>query len=199
MSPYPIGGLYEADGNPIKALLRPRPGRARYRPLVRAYVGLGANLGDREATIRRAVELVGELDSVAVVGVSSLRETEPWGPVEQPRYLNGAVAVETDLPPRELLEALLDVERRLGRARDDEERWGPRTIDLDLLLYGDLVLDEPGLDVPHPRLHERKFALEPLAELAPDALVPGRGTVAELLRALGTPPQETGPRADAVH
>jgi 2-amino-4-hydroxy-6-hydroxymethyldihydropteridine diphosphokinase len=199
MSPYPIGGLYEADGNPIKALLRPRPGRARYRPLVRAYVGLGANLGDREATIRRAVELVGELDGVAVVGVSSLRETEPWGPVEQPRYLNGAVAVETDLPPRELLEALLDVERRLGRARDDEERWGPRTIDLDLLLYGDLVLDEPGLDVPHPRLHERKFALEPLAELAPDALVPGRGTVAELLRALGTPPQETGPRADAVH
>ena len=199
MSPYPIGGLYEADGNPIKALLRPRPGRARYRPLVRAYVGLGANLGDREATIRRAVELVGELDGVAVGGVSSLRETEPWGPVEQPRYLNGAVAVETDLPPRELLEALLDVERRLGRARDDEERWGPRTIDLDLLLYGDLVLDEPGLDVPHPRLHERKFALEPLAELAPDALVPGRGTAAELLRALGTPPQETGPRADAVH
>ena len=199
MSSYPIGGLYEADGNPIKALLRPRPGRARYRPLVRAYVGLGANLGDREATIRRAVELVGELDGVAVVGVSSLRETEPWGPVEQPRYLNGAVAVETDLPPRELLEALLDVERRLGRARDDEERWGPRTIDLDLLLYGDLVLDDTGLDVPHPRLHERKFALEPLAELAPDALVPGRGTVAELLRALGTPPQETGPGADAVH
>ena len=199
MSPYPIGGLYEADGNPIKALLRPRPGRARYRPLVRAYVGLGANLGDREATIRRAVELVGELDGVAVVGVSSLRETEPWGPVEQPRYLNGAVAVETDLPPRELLEALLDVERRLGRARDDEERWGPRTIDLDLLLYGDLVLDEPGLDVPHPRLHERRFALEPLAELAPDALVPGRGTAAELLRALETRPEETGPQADAVH
>ena len=166
---------------------------------MRAYVGLGANLGDREATIRRAVELVDELNGVAVVGVSSLRETEPWGPVEQPGYLNGAVAVETDLSPRELLGALLDVERRLGRARDDEERWGPRTIDLDLLLYGDIVLDEPGLDVPHPRLHERKFALEPLAELAPDALVPGRGTAAELLRALGAPPQDTGPRADAVH
>jgi 2-amino-4-hydroxy-6-hydroxymethyldihydropteridine diphosphokinase len=199
MSSYPIGGLYEAHGNPIKALLRPGPGRARYRQPVRAYVGLGANLGDRQATIRRAVELVDELDGVAVVGVSSLRETEPWGPVEQPRFLNGAVAVETDLQPRELLEALLDVERRLGRARDDEERWGPRRIDLDLLLYGDLVLDEPGLDVPHPRLHERGFALEPLAELAPDALVPGRGTVAELLRALDTPPQGTGPRADAVH
>jgi 2-amino-4-hydroxy-6-hydroxymethyldihydropteridine diphosphokinase len=166
---------------------------------VRAYVGLGANLGDREATIRRAVALVDELGGVAVVGVSSLRETEPWGPVEQPRYLNGAVALETDLRPRELLDALLDVERRLGRARDDEERWGPRTIDLDLLLYGDLVLDEPGLDVPHPRLHERRFALEPLAELAPDALVPGRGTAAELLRALDTPPQGTGTQADAVH
>jgi 2-amino-4-hydroxy-6-hydroxymethyldihydropteridine diphosphokinase len=166
---------------------------------VRAYVGLGANLGDREVTIRRAVALVDELAGVEVVGVSSLRETEPWGPVEQPRYLNGAVAVETDVPPRGLLDALLEVERRLGRARDDEERWGPRTIDLDLLLYGDLVLDEPGLDVPHPRLHERRFALEPLAELAPDALVPGRGTVAELLRALGTPPQGTGSRADVVH
>ena len=199
MSPYPIGGLYEADGNPIKALLRPRPGRARYRPLVRAYVGLGANLGDREDTIRRAVALVDELAGVDVVSVSSLRETEPWGPVEQPRYLNGAVAVETDLPPRELLDALLEIERRLGRARDDEERWGARTIDLDLLLYADLVLDEPGLDVPHPRLHERRFALEPLAELAPDAFVPGRGTAAELLRALDTPPQGTGSRADVVH
>jgi 2-amino-4-hydroxy-6-hydroxymethyldihydropteridine diphosphokinase len=166
---------------------------------VRAYVGLGANLGDREDTIRRAVALVDELAGVSVVGVSSLRETEPWGPVEQPRYLNGAVAVETDLPPRELLDAMLDVERRLGRARDDEERWGPRTIDLDLLLYGDLVLEEPGLDVPHPRLHERRFALEPLAELAPGALVPGRGTAAELLRALETPPRGTGSQADAVH
>ena len=170
----------------------------RYRPLVRAYVGLGANLGDREATIRRAVELLDEPAGVVVVGVSSLRETEPWGPVEQPRYLNGAVALETDLAPRELLDALLDVERRLGRARDDEERWGPRTIDLDLLLYGDLVLDEPGLDVPHPRLHERRFALEPLAELAPDALVPGRGTVSELL-ARSTAAAGTGPQADAVH
>lgn len=166
---------------------------------MRAYVGLGANLGDREATIRRAVALLDDLADVAVVGVSTLRETEPWGPVEQPSYLNGAAAVETDIGPRELLDALLDVERRLGRNRGDEERWGPRTIDLDLLLYGDLVLDEPGLAVPHPRLHERRFVLDPLAELAPDAVVPGRGTVAALLRALGAPPQETDPRADAVH
>ena len=176
-----------------------RERRARYGPHVRAYVGLGANLGDREATIRLALAALDDLADVAVVGVSSLRETEPWGPVEQPLYLNGAAALETELAPRELLDELLDVERRLGRVRDDEERWGPRTIDLDLLLYGDLVLDEPGLDVPHPRLHERRFALEPLAELAPDAFVPGRGTVAELLRALDAPPQETGPQADAVH
>lgn len=172
---------------------------ARYRPDVRAYVGLGANLGDREVTIRRAVASLDDLAGVTVVGVSTLRETEPWGPVEQPRYLNGAAALETELAPRELLDALLGVERRLGRVRDGEERWGPRAIDLDLLLYGDLVLDEPGLGVPHPRLHERRFALEPLAELAPAAFVPGRGTVAELLRALDAPPEETGPQADAVH
>jgi 2-amino-4-hydroxy-6-hydroxymethyldihydropteridine diphosphokinase len=172
---------------------------SRYRPLVRAYVGLGANLGDREATIRRAVALLDELTGLDVVGVSTLRETEPWGPVEQPGYLNGAVAVETELGPRELLDALLAIERRLGRVRADEERWGPRTIDLDLLLYGDLVLDEPGLEIPHPRLHERRFALEPLAELASDAVVPGRGTASELLRPLDATPHETEPRSDAVH
>jgi 2-amino-4-hydroxy-6-hydroxymethyldihydropteridine diphosphokinase len=166
---------------------------------VRAFVGLGANLGDREATIRRAVAMLDELVGVTVVGVSTLRETEPWGPVEQPGYLNGAAVVETELGPRKLLDALLDVERRLGRVRGNEERWGPRTIDLDLLLYGDVVLDEPGLEVPHPRLHERRFALEPVAELAPAAVVPGRGTAAELLRTLDPPPHETEPRPDAVH
>jgi 2-amino-4-hydroxy-6-hydroxymethyldihydropteridine diphosphokinase len=149
--------------------------------VVRAYVGLGANLGDREESIRRAVTLLGEADGVEVVSVSTLRETEPWGPVEQPPYLNGAVALETELGPRALLELLLDVERRLGRVRG--ERWGPRTIDLDLLLHGDSAVDEPGLTLPHPRLHERRFALEPLAELAPDAVVPGDGTVSELLAA----------------
>ena len=151
---------------------------------MQAYVGIGANLGDREGTIRRAVELLDEIDGIEVVAVSALRETEPWGPVEQPAFVNGAVAVETVFEPSELLEALLDVERRLGRVRTGE-RWGPRTIDLDLLLYGERVVDEPGLTVPHPRLHERRFALEPLAELAPEAYVPGRGSVAELLAALG--------------
>jgi 2-amino-4-hydroxy-6-hydroxymethyldihydropteridine diphosphokinase len=150
---------------------------------VRAFVGLGSNLGDREATIARAVELLSGAEGVEIVAVSSLRETEPWGPVDQPSYLNGAAEVTTDLPPRALLDVLLAVERALGRERGGE-RWGPRTIDLDLLLYDGVTVDEPGLTVPHPRLHERRFALEPLAELAPAAVVPGRGTAAELLAAL---------------
>ena len=144
----------------------------------RAFVGLGANLGDREATIRAALA---RLDGV--VAVSRLRETDPVGFADQPRFLNCAAAVETDLPPRALLERLLAIERELGRTRAGR-RFGPRTIDLDLLLYGDLVLDEPGLTLPHPRLHERRFALEPLAELAPDLVVPGRGHVRDLLAGL---------------
>ena len=149
---------------------------------MRAYVGLGSNLGDREQAIEQAVALLGAEPQVEVVATSTLRETEPWGPVAQPGFLNGAVEVETSLEPRALLGVLLDVERRLGRVRD--ERFGPRTIDLDLLVFGDAVLDEPGLTVPHPRLHERAFALEPLHELDPELVVPGRGRVDELLRAL---------------
>lgn len=150
---------------------------------MRAFVGLGSNLGAREATIARAVELLSDAEGVELVAVSQLRETEPWGPVEQPRYMNGVAEIETDLPPRALLGVLLAVEQALGRERGGE-RWGPRTIDLDLLVYDDITIDEPGLTVPHPRLHERRFALEPLAELAPDAVVGGRGTAAELLEAL---------------
>ena len=150
---------------------------------MRAYVGVGANLGDRESTIRRAVQLLAGTGGVAVVDVSTLRETPPWGPVAQPPYLNGVVEVETDLRPRALLDVLLGIERELGRVRTGE-RWGPRTIDLDLLVHGDLTCDEPGLTVPHPRIHERRFALEPLAEIAPDLVVPGRGAVSTLLEAL---------------
>jgi len=149
--------------------------------MTRAYIGIGSNLGDREATIRRALELLGK--RLDIVAVSTLRETEPWGYADQPPFLNGAAAVETDLSARELLEALLAVERELGRTRDGP-RWGARTIDLDLLLFGDAVIDEPRLTVPHPRLHERPFALEPLAELDPTLVVPGRGPVAALLAGL---------------
>ena len=151
--------------------------------MTRAYVGVGANLGDREATIRRALELLAREKEVEVVAVSELRETEPVGVVDQPRFLNGATAVDTSLSARELLDVLLRIERDLGRVREGA-RWGPRTIDLDLLLYGDEEVDEPGLRVPHPRLRERRFALEPLADLDPGARVPGRGTVSDLLAGL---------------
>jgi 2-amino-4-hydroxy-6-hydroxymethyldihydropteridine diphosphokinase len=133
-----------------------------------AYVGLGSNLGDREASIREAAELIGARR------LSRIIETEPWGNEEQPKFLNAVAEVETELEPRALLDLLLEVESRLGRERDGTH-WGPRTIDLDLLLYGDRVLDEPGLTVPHPFLHDRLFVLEPLAELAPGATIPGPG------------------------
>ena len=145
--------------------------------MTRAYVGVGANLGDRRATILAALAALPE-----VIAVSELRETAPVGVVDQPPFLNGAAALETELSPRELLDLLLAVERRLGRER--RERWGPRTIDLDLLLYGDEAVDEPGLTVPHPRLHERRFALEPLLDLDPDLAVPGHGRVTDLLARL---------------
>jgi 2-amino-4-hydroxy-6-hydroxymethyldihydropteridine diphosphokinase len=146
-------------------------------------VGLGANLGDREETIRRALGLLAAVPGVALEAVSALRETEPWGPVPQPPYLNGAALVETTLEPLELLEALLAIEHELGRVRDGE-RFGPRTIDLDLLLVEGRIVDEPGLRVPHPRLHERAFALDPLLELDPTLVVPGRGSVAAMRAAL---------------
>jgi 2-amino-4-hydroxy-6-hydroxymethyldihydropteridine diphosphokinase len=148
--------------------------------MTRAYVGLGANLGDREKNLRRALELLGAEHGIEVVAVSSFRETDPVGYVDQPRFLNGAAAIETELEPRELLDRLLAVERALGRDRSGP-RYGPRTIDLDLLLYGDRVVDEPGLTVPHPRLAERPFALEPLAELGPGLTLPDGRRVSELL------------------
>jgi 2-amino-4-hydroxy-6-hydroxymethyldihydropteridine diphosphokinase len=150
---------------------------------VRAYVGLGANLGDREGTIRRAVDRLRAEPGIEVVAVSSLRETAPVGYDDQPDFLNGAVALETELGPRELLARLLAVERELGRERGEGPRFGPRTIDLDLLLYGGEVLDEPGLTVPHPRLAERPFALEPLAELDPRLALPDGRRVLDLLDA----------------
>jgi 2-amino-4-hydroxy-6-hydroxymethyldihydropteridine diphosphokinase len=148
--------------------------------VTRAYVGLGANLGDREHTLRAAVEALRVAAGIEVVALSKLRETEPVGVGEQPRYLNGVVALETTLSARDLLALLLAVEQRFGRTRVPGEH-AARTLDLDLLLYGDEELDEPGLTVPHPRLHERRFVLEPLAELAPGLLIPGRGGVESLL------------------
>jgi len=147
--------------------------------VTRAYVGLGANLGDREATVRSAIDLLGD----EVVAVSTFRETDPVGYEDQPRFLNAAVALETALTPREVLDRLLAVERQLGRTRDGP-RYGPRTIDLDLLLYGEEIVDEPGLRVPHPRLAERRFTLEPLFELDPGLVIPGAGPVSALVQGL---------------
>ena len=151
--------------------------------MTRAYVGLGANLGDRERTLREAVSALAAEDGIEVVAVSALRETEPVGVGEQPLYLNGAAELETTLAARELLGRLLALEQRFGRVRVLGEH-GPRTLDLDLLLYGDDMIEEAGLTVPHPRLHERRFVLEPLAELAPGLVVPGRGDVESLLSGL---------------
>lgn len=143
------------------------------RPVL-AYVGLGSNLGDRRATLRAA------LARLTPRRVSSIVETEPWGRPGQPRFLNCVAEIETPLPPEALLDRLQALEREFGRVR--AERWGPRTLDLDLLLYGDLEIRTPRLVVPHPFLAERRFVLEGLAELCPDRTVPGRGrTVRELL------------------
>jgi 2-amino-4-hydroxy-6-hydroxymethyldihydropteridine diphosphokinase len=149
--------------------------------VTRAYVGLGANLGEREATIRAACEALSAERGIEVVAVSTLRETEPVGVGEQPLFLNGVAALDTTLEPGALLDRLLAVEKRFGRVRVAGEH-GPRTLDLDLLLYGNEQIEEPGLTVPHPRLHERRFVLEPLAELNPGLVVPGRGAVGSLLR-----------------
>ena len=149
----------------------------------RAYVGLGANLGDREGALRAALAGLDANEGIEVAAVSTFRETDPVDYLDQPRFLNAAAALETTLAPRELLDALLEVERSLGRTREGP-RFGPRTIDLDLLLYGDESFDEPGLTVPHPRLHGRAFVLEPLAELDPDLIVPGHGSLETLLRNL---------------
>lgn len=151
--------------------------------MTRAYVGLGANLGDREASLRAAVDGLEGTPGIEVVAVSSFRETDPVGYLDQPRFLNGAVGLETELTPRQLLEALLAVERSLGRTREGP-RFGPRTIDLDLLAYGTEAVEEPGLTVPHPRLGERAFALEPLVELDPTLVLPGLGALETLLRKL---------------
>jgi 2-amino-4-hydroxy-6-hydroxymethyldihydropteridine diphosphokinase len=152
--------------------------------MVTAYVGLGSNLGEPERQIGQALELLEAEEGVELRAVSALRWTDPVGFEDQPRFLNGAAEVETTLGARELLERLLAIERRLGRERGGGPRFGPRTIDLDLLVYGDAVVDEPGLTVPHPRLVERRFALEPLAELAPALEVPGAGSVQALLAGL---------------
>jgi 2-amino-4-hydroxy-6-hydroxymethyldihydropteridine diphosphokinase len=152
--------------------------------VIRAYVALGSNLGDREGTLRAALEALAAEPGIDVVAVSRFYDTEPVGYLDQPRFLNGAAAIDTELRAGELLQRLLAVELRFGRRREDVPAQGPRTLDLDLLLYGEAEIDEPGLRIPHPRLHERRFVLEPLADLDPALEVPGKGQVQEILARL---------------
>lgn len=136
----------------------------------RVFIAIGSNLGDREANCRSAIERLKYAPRVRVIKESSLKETEPWGRTDQPAFINAAVEIETDLPPKELLALLKDIEGRIGRKA--RERWGPREIDLDVIFYGERVIKEEGLTIPHPQAHKRLFVIEPIAELAPDFVHP---------------------------
>jgi len=151
---------------------------------MRAWVGLGGNTGEPVATLRSAITAIAALPHTKLLRQSSLYRTPAWGPVPQPDYINAVCLVETQLDASELLAGLLDIERAFGRQR--LERWGPRSLDLDVLLYGDRVIDVPGLRVPHPHLHERAFMLVPLLEVDPQASIPGVGSARDALAALAS-------------
>ncbi|KAF1722032.1 2-amino-4-hydroxy-6-hydroxymethyldihydropteridine diphosphokinase [Pseudoxanthomonas wuyuanensis] len=140
-----------------------------------AAIGLGANLGDAALTVQRAAQSLGLLPRTRLLRCSRLYRTPAWGMQAQPDFVNAVALIDTGLDARALLDALLATEREFGRDRSVERRWGPRTLDLDLLLYGEAMIDEPGLQVPHPHLAQRAFALVPLLEIAPDAAIPGVG------------------------
>ena len=147
---------------------------------VRAFVGLGGNVGDVADAFASAAAQMDALPGTQLLRVSRCYRTPAWGMAAQPDFLNAVAMLETQLPARELLDALLVVERAHGRDRNNETRWGPRTLDLDLLLYGDAVIEESGLRVPHPYLHERAFALRPLLDIAPEVSIPGHGLARNL-------------------
>ena len=151
-----------------------------------AFVGLGGNLGEVAVTLRAATDALARLSATRLLRASRLYRTPAWGLEQQPDFINGVVALETRLTPRELLDALLRIEREFGRERDSGPRWGPRSLDLDLLLHGDAIVEQAGLRLPHPHLHERAFALVPLLEIAADILIPGQGSARDALSRLET-------------
>ena len=151
-----------------------------------AHLGVGANLGDAAATVSAALARLDRLPQTRLLQASRLYRTPAWGVTDQPDFVNAAARVETRLSPRALLEALLALERAFGRVRatDGSGRWGPRSLDLDMLLYADLRIDAPGLQLPHPQMHRRAFVLVPLLEIAPVLEIPGIGPAAPLLEGL---------------
>ncbi|MCX7154616.1 MAG: 2-amino-4-hydroxy-6-hydroxymethyldihydropteridine diphosphokinase [Proteobacteria bacterium] len=156
--------------------------------MARCYVGLGGNLGDPVRTLHEASAALGDIAGTRLLRASSVWRTAPLGHTQQPDFINAAAELESTLTPRALLTALLALEQRFGRERSFAN--APRTLDLDLLLHGDAILDEPGLALPHPRMHERAFVLAPLLELAPDCVIPGRGRAADCLARLSDQPVE---------
>ncbi|GAA2582263.1 MULTISPECIES: 2-amino-4-hydroxy-6-hydroxymethyldihydropteridine diphosphokinase [Streptomyces] len=160
----------------------------------RAVIALGANLGNRLETLQGAIDALEDTPGVRVKGVSPVYETEPWGvdPGSQPSYFNAVVLLKTTLPPSSLLERAHAVEEAFHRVRD--ERWGPRTLDVDIVAYAEVVSDDPQLTLPHPRAHERAFVLAPWLDVEPEALLPGQGTVADLLESVTR--DGVAPRAD---
>ncbi|MEN5207532.1 2-amino-4-hydroxy-6-hydroxymethyldihydropteridine diphosphokinase [Stenotrophomonas terrae] len=154
--------------------------------MVVACIGLGANLGDAPATLRAAIQTLAGLPGTKLLASSRLYRSPAWGNEAQPDFVNAAVALQTELPAPQLLEQLLAIEQQFGRVREPGQHWGPRLLDLDLLLYAEQVIDLPQLQVPHPFLHQRGFALLPLADVAPQALIPGHGTVRDVLVGINT-------------
>ena len=147
--------------------------------MIDVYLLLGSNLGDRELFLRMALRLI-EGDIAPIAKVSSVYETQSWGKTDEPDYLNQVIMLKTDLPAQEVLRKILAIEQEMGRER--EEKWGSRTIDIDILLYGDTVINEPDLVVPHPEMHNRRFTLEPLNEIAPQVVHPGLHTTIRALK-----------------
>lgn len=153
--------------------------------IARAFIGLGGNLGDARHTLESAIAHLADYPDLALTGRSGFYRTPPWGVVDQPDFVNAAIAVDTALTPHALLDLLLETERAFGRVRDGE-RWGPRTLDLDLLLHGATAVHDARLDIPHPRMAQRAFVLLPLADIDPALVIPGHGPVANLLETLDT-------------